>query len=92
MINKPIDNVKKWLISKEKIIVDNLSDKQYFVALKDYLKALEILKENLEPFYYRDNNIQLDAYQEIEPDQMRFLINTLYPEEKDKYYYDDEEN
>lgn len=91
MINKPIDNVRKWLISKEKIIVDNLSDKQYFVALKGYLKALEILKENLEPFYYRDDNIQLDAYQEIEPDQMRFLINTLYPEEKDKYY-DDEEN
>ena len=91
MINKPIDNVRKWLISKEKIIVDNLSDKQYFVALKGYLKALEILKENLEPFYYRDDNIQLDAYQEIEPDEMRFLINTLYPEEKDKYY-DDEEN
>lgn len=90
MINKPIDNVRKWLISKEKIIVDNLSDKQYFVALKGYLKALEILKENLEPFYYRDDNIQLDAYQEIEPDEMRFLINTLYPEEKDKYY--DEEN
>ena len=90
MINKPIDNVRKWLISKEKIIVDNLSDKQYSVALKGYLKALEILKENLEPFYYRDDNIQLDAYQEIEPDEMRFLINTLYPEEKDKYY--DEEN
>lgn len=91
MINKPIDNVRKWLISKEENIVDNLSDKQYFVALKGYLKALEILKENLEPFYYRDDNIQLDAYQEIEPDEMRFLINTLYPEEKDKYY-DDEEN